>query len=304
MQTEKSQYNELPEYDNSSEEVFYDMKSSDGCEFDQMSEDEMPIPENSEEDSSDVQESLKVKDKKQKSADSVADKAKNNKKEKNTKKSKEDKTKEIRITDLKIRREASYDIAEFTISQPVKIMRKNQGGQLLKLRIIPPVVLSDKKFKDKLDKSFEKTAIYETEYYTEFLFSSKGKIGNPYTASDTTGIFKLCVPYQSRKSRFSLRKGEEIAEGLTYYYDRGKSGNGWSDVHILRIEALSDKIQVLPILANEGIAQREILSSMAKRYNAVAGINGSYFTWRGDPIGTLIINRKLISSPLPQYCWL
>ena len=151
MQTEKGQYNELPEYDNSSEEVFFDMKSSDGGEFDQMSEDEMPITENIEEDTADNQENLKLKDKKQKSADSEADKAKNNKKDKKDKKSKENKTKEIRITDLKIRREASYDIAEFTISQPVKIMRKNQGGQLLKLRIIPPVALSDKKFKDKLN---------------------------------------------------------------------------------------------------------------------------------------------------------
>ena len=50
MQTEKGQYNELPEYETNSEEVFYDMKTSDGCEFDQMTEDEMPIPENCEED--------------------------------------------------------------------------------------------------------------------------------------------------------------------------------------------------------------------------------------------------------------
>ena len=298
MQTQDSQYTELPEYDMSSEEVFYDMKSSDNSEFDQMTEDEMPIPENCEDDAPEKKSNIDLDKKTILTDKNSLDLSNKRKKDKKTKQNKEKKPEEIRITDVKIRREASYDIAEFTISKPVKIMRKNQGGQLLKLRIIPPVALIDKKFKDKLNQSFEKTAIYETEFYTELLFSSKGKIGNPYTASDTAGIFKLCVPYQSRKSRFSLRKGEEIAEGLTYYHDRGKSGSGWSDVHILRIEALSDKIQVLPILANEGIAQRENLSSMAKRYGAVAGINGSYFTWRGDPIGTLIINRKLISSPL------
>lgn len=297
MQTNESNYSNLSDYDNSSEEVFFDMKTSESNDssmvYDQMTEDEMPIPENCEDDSLSEKESLPTPKKEKTVTNNPPKEKKSSKQNKST--AKED---NIKITDVKIRREASYDIAELTISKPVKIMRKNQGGQLLKLRIIPPVKFTDKKNKEKLNQSFEKTAVYETEYYTEILFSSKGKIGNPYTASDTAGIFKLCVPYQSRKSRFSLRKGEEIAEGLTYYHDRGKSGSGWSDVHILRIEALSDKIQVLPILANEGIAQRENLSSMAKRYNAVAGINGSYFTWRGDPIGTLIINRKLISSPL------
>ena len=296
MQTEDNSYQNLPDYDNSSEEAFYDMKTSDSdesSEFDQMTEDQMPIPENCEEDEKITKPEafvLKNNSNKELNKKPVEIKKKNSKKK--------DTSNQINITDVKIRHEASYNIAELTISKQVKVLKKNQGNELLKVRITPPVTFSEKKLKNKLDDSFEKVVAYETEYYTEFLFSSKGKIGNPYTASDTAGLFKLCIPYQSRKSRFSLRKGEEIAEGLTYYFDRGKSGSGFSDVHILRIEALSNKIQVLPILANEGIAQREILSSMAKRYNAVAGINGSYFTWRGDPIGTLIINRKLISSPL------
>lgn len=306
MQTEDNTYQNLPDYNSSSEEVFYDMKTSDSnetTEFDQMTEDQMPIPVNIEEDeNTSNQESydFKNENKQELNTKPILEKkeeVKNKNKDKNKKK--KDSSDKITITNIKIRHEASFDVAELTLSKQVKVMKKNQGNELLKVRLTPPVELADKKLKAKLTDNFEKAVIYETEYYTEFLFSSsKGKIGNPYTASDTAGIFKLCIPYQNRKSRFSLRKGEEIAEGLTYYHDRGKSGNGWSDVHILRIEALSNKIQVLPILANEGIAQRENLSSMAKRYNAVAGINGSYFTWRGDPIGTLIINRKLISSPL------
>ena len=299
MQTKDHTYKTLAKYDNYSEELFFDMKNKEEGEsdssFDQLSEDQMPIPDNCEEDNNYEKETYQLKNDK-KDDESNISKTKKATKQNTNKKS--EKKNEISITDLKIRREPSYNIAELTITETVKVMRKNQGEQILKIRIIPPVTLKNKTIKSKLNEAFEKAAIYETEHYTELLFSSKGKIGNPYTASDTTGIFKICIPYQSRKSRFSLRKGEQIAEGLTYYHDRGKSGSGFSDVHILRIEALSNKIQVLPILANEGIAQRENLSSMAKRYNAVAGINGSYFTWRGDPIGTLIINRKLISSPL------
>lgn len=284
MQTSDSKYNNLPDY--GKEEVFFDMipvESGDSASsLDFLTEDQMPIPELDEE-------SIDTKNKK---AITKAEKPAPPKQETKPK------AKKISITDFKIRREATYDIAEFTISKPVKIMKQNQGGQLLKIRISPPVSIGRKDFIKKLNDHFEKMAVHEAEHYTELLFTSRGKIGVPYTASETAGIFKLCIPYQSKKSRFSLRKGEEIAEGLTYYHDRGKSGRGFSDIHILRIEPLSDKIKILPTLANEGIAQRETLSSMSKRYNAVAAINGSYFTWRGDPIGTLIINRKLISSPL------
>ena len=53
MQTQDNTYQNVPDYDNSSEEAFYDMKTSDidgSSEFDQMTEDQMPIPENCEED--------------------------------------------------------------------------------------------------------------------------------------------------------------------------------------------------------------------------------------------------------------
>ncbi len=295
MQSNGYKFDNLPDYE-SSEEAFDDLRSTETYEFselDLLSEDEMPIPENCEdEDNSDLSDHSNLQ------KPQNAPQYKPNAKEIVKKNKEEEKKKDVNVIDIKIRREASYDIAELTISEPVKILRKNQGNQLLMVRITTPVKLSDSKLKKKLEDNFEKASIYETEKYTEMLFSSNGKIGNPYTASDTTGIFKLCIPYQSKKSRFSLRKGEEIAEGLTYYHDRGKSGTGWSDVHILRIEALSNNLQVIPALANEGFAQRESLSAMARKNKAIAGINGSYFTWSGDPIGTLIINRKLISSPL------
>lgn len=303
MQTDSLTTENLPDYEQE-EEVFFDMKSSNGKEdetgFDFLTEDQMPIPEHCEEDAP-INEIKSYSLKNNKKAEETTKEENISSKEKKQATEKSSKLQsDIHVTNMTIRREATYDIAEFSLNKPVKIMRKNQGGNLLKIRTASPIVVDNKKkVLQELNDRFEKVAIYETEHYTELIFSAKGRIGNPYTASDTTDIFKLCVPYQSKKSRFALRKGQEVAEGLTYYKDRGKSGkSGFSDVHILRIEPLSDKIQVLPILANEGIAQRENLSSMCKRYNAVAGINGSYFTWRGDPIGTLIINRKLISSPL------
>lgn len=202
------------------------------------------------------------------------------------------------VAGVTFRTEESYEIAEFELSQNVRILRRNQGGKLLRMRVIPALQSLSAEQITSLQSRFEKFSLYQTSKFTEMLFSAGGRIGNPYIASESAGVFKLCVPYQLEKTRFALPGGEKIAEGLTYFRDRAKVGDRYADVHILRVEPFSDLTKVFPVLANEGIAQKEVLSSMAKRYNAVAAVNGAYFTSRGDPIGTLIINRRLISSPL------
>jgi hypothetical protein len=202
------------------------------------------------------------------------------------------------VLGVKFRSEEAYDIAEFELSQEVKVLRRTQGGKLLRIRVMPGFHKINPEFITQLQKKFEKFSIHQTNRYSEMVFAARGRIGNPYTASETSGVFRLCVPYQHDKPRFKLPVGEKVVDGVTYYRDRAETPAGCSDVHILRVEPFSNSTRLFPVLANEGIAQKETLSSMSRRYSAVAGINGAYFTPRGDPIGTLIINRRLISSPL------
>ena len=210
----------------------------------------------------------------------------------------EDADKQVKLDDLRFRSEESFDIVDFFLSGKVKIFRKNQGGKLLRIRLMPSISALTALQHKELEKRFEKFSVYQTDRYSEFLFSAGGRIGNPYIASDSAGLFRLSIPYQSEKKGFAVGGGEKVAEGVTYYRDRVPVNGRHSDVFILRIEPFANSIKVFPVLANEGIAQKEVLSSMTKRYNAVAAINGAYFTSRGDPIGTLIIDRHLISSPL------
>jgi exopolysaccharide biosynthesis protein len=202
------------------------------------------------------------------------------------------------VLSVSFRSEEAFEIAEFELSQSVKVLRRSQGGKLLRMRIIPGLRPMAPAIIEQLQKKFNKFSIHQTNKYSEMVFSARGRIGDSYTASETSGIFRICVPYQFEKAKFALPVGEKVVDGVTYYRDRAKTGKGRSDVHILRIEPFSSLTRVFPVLANEGIAQKETLSSMAKRYSAIAGINGAYFTPRGDPIGTLIINRRLVSSPL------
>jgi exopolysaccharide biosynthesis protein len=204
----------------------------------------------------------------------------------------------VALEKVEFRSEESYEIVDFILGREVKIFRKNQGGKLLRLRVIPAIEGMTEERKASLESRFEKFSFHETNKYSEMLFAAGGRIGNPYIASDSAGLFRLTIPYLKETKAFLVPGGEKVADGVTYYRDRVPINGRHSDVHILRIEPFSDSIKVLPVLANEGIAQKEVLSSMSKRYNALAAINGAYFTSRGDPIGTLIINRHLISSPL------
>lgn len=202
------------------------------------------------------------------------------------------------ILSVNFRNEEAYEIAEFELSQSVTVLRQSQGGKLLRMRVMPGLAKMDPEFIKQLQKKFKKFSIHQTNKYSEFVFSARGRIGVPYTASETSGVFRVCVPYQHEKPKFVLPAGEKVVDGVTYYRDRAKTSVGCTDVHILRVEPFSNTTRIFPVLANEGIAQKETLSSMSKRYGAIAGINAAYFTPRGDPIGTLIINRRLISSPL------
>lgn len=57
-------------------------------------------------------------------------------------------------------------------------------------------------------------------------------------------------------------------------------------------------VHLEPALAgNQRGFVKETVSQMARRKNAILGINGGYFSHSGVPLGTLLLNRELISSP-------
>ena len=66
-----------------------------------------------------------------------------------------------------------------------------------------------------------------------------------------------------------------------------------------RINVLAvDPARVRGVLSNERIARRERVSAMARRVQAVAGVNGGYFAPSGDPVGVLAIAGEMLSEPV------
>jgi Phosphodiester glycosidase len=72
-----------------------------------------------------------------------------------------------------------------------------------------------------------------------------------------------------------------------------------SDAGPLRINVLAvHPARVRGVVSNERIAGRERVSRIARRVRAVAGVNGTYFTPSGDPVGALAIDGELLSEPV------
>ncbi len=97
---------------------------------------------------------------------------------------------------------------------------------------------------------------------------------------------------------------EQIGPGIEY----GKKTVGFASqddatgpwfLNALRIDLTKARLKIVHAL-DEGVGL-ETVSSMATRYQAVAAINGGYFTvngtYRGENVGLLVLNGKLISEP-------
>jgi exopolysaccharide biosynthesis protein len=110
---------------------------------------------------------------------------------------------------------------------------------------------------------------------------------------------------QESKRRFTESlKLEEVAPGVEYgQIVAGTSSkderNGPWLINVLRLDLQRARLKIVHAM-DEGVGL-ETVSSLAARYQATAAVNGGYFrttgTYRGEPIGLFVLNRKLISEP-------
>lgn len=99
-------------------------------------------------------------------------------------------------------------------------------------------------------------------------------------------------------------KFQEISPGI----EHGQTSSGYASkdeltgpwfINVLRIDLSRATLKIVHAL-DEGMGL-ETVSSMVTRHRATAAINGGYFrttgTYRGESIGLLLLNGKLISEP-------
>jgi exopolysaccharide biosynthesis protein len=124
----------------------------------------------------------------------------------------------------------------------------------------------------------------------------------------TVSVWPTTTPAQGQTSataRFaeSLRF-QEVKPGIEY--GQATSGHASKDelsgpwfINVLRVDLKRARLKIVHAL-DEGVGL-ETVSSLAARYGAPAATNGGYFrttgTYRGESIGLLVLDGKLISEP-------
>ncbi len=89
-----------------------------------------------------------------------------------------------------------------------------------------------------------------------------------------------------------------IAQGLTYRRIRQIDAQGPVVADILQVDPGQPGLRIKPVLATGTVLGRETLSDIAEHYGALAGINGAFFAFDGQPLGMLLIDGKLVSEPI------
>lgn len=88
---------------------------------------------------------------------------------------------------------------------------------------------------------------------------------------------------------------DEVAPGIKHITLVRRNEKGMLTANFLDIDGTAN-FQLRPVLANDVIAGRESLSSMALHNNALAAINASYFALSGEILGLTKIDNTIVST--------
>lgn len=88
-----------------------------------------------------------------------------------------------------------------------------------------------------------------------------------------------------------------VTPGVRYGHQRRAGSMGPNIVNYLKIDVLNPEIDLKLVLAQDTVTGRERVSSMAKRSQSIAAVNGAFFAQDGRPLGLLAIDGELISEP-------
>ena len=193
-----------------------------------------------------------------------------------------------------------YEVFEILFSSEIRVVTVKQNPYRVTFHVIPAVKPIDFSIWKRFNANFSKFNIKQCVGYTEISVSSTKRLNAPYTSKLANGQEKIIIPCITNKSYLTLKKGRNVAKGVEYVCETVPVANGTkqTQVHLLKLAPSNFSRIIFPTLAHEGLAKKERLSSMCSRCNAVGGINAGFFSSKGDPLGILIIGRKLVSSPL------
>lgn len=203
------------------------------------------------------------------------------------------------VLSYKISQRGAFDLFELDLTSNIRLVKQRQSSHYLVFQIVPMLKPINFAIWKAFKANFNQFNIEQRAGYTEIFLSSDKRLGSPYTEKLPNGRMKICIPKLVRQIKQNSPQEKIISDGIRYFQDvTTVSDSKQTNIYAIKIAPTKFSEIVTPSLAHEGIARKECLSSMAKRYKAICGINAGFFASKGNPLGVLIINRKLLSSPI------
>ncbi|OFX31883.1 MAG: hypothetical protein A2Z07_06570 [Armatimonadetes bacterium RBG_16_67_12] len=78
------------------------------------------------------------------------------------------------------------------------------------------------------------------------------------------------------------------------------TGAGRARAHVVTLDPRAGGLTIRPVLGGAAVAATEPTSLAATRHEALAAINGTFYSRAGLPLGLIVINGRLLSAPLPR----
>ncbi|NLY42910.1 MAG: phosphodiester glycosidase family protein [Clostridiaceae bacterium] len=115
----------------------------------------------------------------------------------------------------------------------------------------------------------------------------------------------LTTPFVSAQDTVIYEKTTEeiIARGVTRKNIVRFTSGGWLNINVIKADLNDPYLKVQLLTDSRGINYLGNVLTMAEQNNSVAAINADFFQWkknetnRGNPIGPMVVNGKLLSSP-------
>lgn len=115
-------------------------------------------------------------------------------------------------------------------------------------------------------------------------------------------VFSSFVPAFADKPFliYEDKSSENISSGVVHETIRQFNAQGWWNINVLRIDMDDEYTEVKALFSQNGISKKEKLTDMMKNSNAIAGINGDFFTsqYSSFPLGAVISNGRMVTSPI------
>ncbi len=95
-------------------------------------------------------------------------------------------------------------------------------------------------------------------------------------------------------SKIISEESSEVCDGIMHIH---RVTDDPMNINILLIDLKNPTISFKAVLAQDSCHETETVSSMAKRYNAIAGVNGDFWGPGGVPQGLMITDSEMVMSP-------